>query len=401
VNTDWLKGRRLFLQLEEADCWSPFFGLSCALAQCGAQVTACVPPPVDQWLTEAAFDAAGIRLISVDPKLACQPASDRLLFEAAVVYACPAGWANDRGEDYTNPDCAAALLPTDTPLVVAPLCDSPPEQGGGIEAGTVKSETLVQVCAPPTEPMPCFLSSKRRWCADTETVKLALACLLRGQDLKHRTLLVTAGPTAEDIDPVRFITNRSTGRMGLAIAVEAACRGAQVLLVHGPLPISLPRLSRIQCVEARSAQAMYEAVLQHTAACAAVVMCAAVADFRPTTAYDHKLKKEDKAGWSLELCRTADILAAVGGVSQRPFLVGFAAETDNLVASARRKLRRKNCDLLCANDITEPGSGFAVETNRITLYRRDGSTTPLPLLTKAGAAKHIVDEIATALSSLR
>lgn len=211
--------------------------------------------------------------------------------------------------------------------------------------------------------------------------------------LNNLVLLITAGPTVEDIDPVRFISNRSSGRMGVAMAAQAAKRGARVILVHGPLQVPLPRGRRIETVAVRSAHEMHRAVMKRIAGADVAILCAAVADYAPLKTARHKLKKTKRAVLRLELVKTPDILATIGLRRPRPVLVGFAAETKNVARNAMDKLRRKNCDIICANNVLQKGSGFAAATNRITLYRRDGAPKPLPLLDKKAAAARILDEV--------
>ncbi|MGN0880186.1 MAG: phosphopantothenoylcysteine decarboxylase [Oligosphaeraceae bacterium] len=223
------------------------------------------------------------------------------------------------------------------------------------------------------------------------------------QDLADKRILITAGPTAEDIDPVRYLTNRSTGRMGGSLARIAARRGAAVTVVHGPLSCPLPDFPNITPVPVRSAQQMFDAVDDHLNDCDVAILCAAVADYAPASYSELKLKKSDKPHtlWdmpdALPLRRTPDILAHLGALSPRPFLVGFAAESDHIEENARLKLMRKGCDLLCANDITEPGSGFAVKTNRVTVFTRTGDIHRLPQLDKDDVARKILDLVAEAL----
>lgn len=215
--------------------------------------------------------------------------------------------------------------------------------------------------------------------------------------LKGLRVLITAGPTVEDIDPVRFISNRSSGRMGVALARAAARRGAQVHLVHGPLQVPVPRGARLRAVAVRSAREMHDAVMRLAARADVAVLCAAVADFAPVRAARSKLRKEGRPRVTLRLERTPDILASLGRRRKRPLLVGFAAETENVERNALAKLLRKNCDLVCANLVGVKGSGFGSRTNRVTICRRDGSLTRLPTMTKERAAGRILDEVAAAL----
>ena len=227
--------------------------------------------------------------------------------------------------------------------------------------------------------------------ASAEQCVAAVKSSLCRQGLAGRRVLVTAGPTAEDADPVRYITNRSTGRMGAALAEAAAQRGAEVTLVHGPMSWPVPVNPRIHAVPVRSAQQMHDAVMEHIVSQDAAILCAAVADYTPVTYSDLKIKKGHEATFALLLKRTPDILAAVGRLEKRPFLVGFAAESDHVEENAQGKLRGKNCDMLCANDVTEAGSGFAVATNRVTIFERSGAVTRLPQMGKGEVAARIVD----------
>jgi phosphopantothenoylcysteine decarboxylase / phosphopantothenate---cysteine ligase len=220
--------------------------------------------------------------------------------------------------------------------------------------------------------------------------------LLTRQDLAGLSILVTAGPTVEDIDPVRFLSNRSTGKMGVALAMDAALRGARVTLVHGPIsappPAGLPGLT---CIPVRSAQQMHQAVMEHWQDANVAILAAAVADFQPLHYENTKIKKSDdkEQGLVLPLKRTPDILATLGSLPKRPYLVGFAAESDDMEFNAAVKLRKKHCDLICANDIRKPGCGFAVDTNQVTLLSPDAEPMVLPLWEKTRLAHEILSEI--------
>jgi phosphopantothenoylcysteine decarboxylase/phosphopantothenate--cysteine ligase len=222
----------------------------------------------------------------------------------------------------------------------------------------------------------------------------------RVRDLEGRHLVVSAGGTAEAIDPVRFIGNRSTGRMGVAIAESALERGARVTLVAGRVEVGLPAGAFVVAAESTAAMrdAVIDAVIERRAD--ALVMAAAVADFRPRTSASTKLTRGE--GLALELEPTEDILAEVGARARertpRPVIVGFAAETGSL-DRAPEKLRRKGADLLVANDVSEPGSGFGTDTNRVVILGADGSRDELPLLAKREVADRLLDRVAGLLDA--
>ena len=211
--------------------------------------------------------------------------------------------------------------------------------------------------------------------------------------LAGKSVLVTAGPTFEDLDPVRFIGNRSSGRMGYAVAAEAARRGATVTLVSGPTHLDPP--VGVAMVRVRSAADMHDAVMTRASAVDAVVMAAAVADYTPEVVAEQKVAKGD-SGWMVPLKRTTDILADLGRLPsralRRPALIGFAAETHDLLTHADAKRRRKGVDLIVANDVTRPGAGFEVDTNAVTFVDDAGAETT-PLLPKSEVAGRILDRL--------
>ncbi|MDB4969653.1 MAG: phosphopantothenoylcysteine decarboxylase/phosphopantothenate/cysteine ligase [Myxococcales bacterium] len=223
-----------------------------------------------------------------------------------------------------------------------------------------------------------------------EAAQIAEACgaLLGPRDWAGRRVVVTAGPTFEPIDPVRFIGNRSTGKMGFAIAARAARRGAEVTLVAGPT--SLPTPPGVRRVDVETARQMREATLAAVEGAAMVVMTAAVADYRPSVEAPEKLKKADLGDTpAVALMKNPDILAELKG--RAPVVIGFAAETEDVERHAAEKLRQKGCDLIVANDVSEAGSGFGTDTNRVMLLGRDGSVERLPLLNKDEVAERILD----------
>jgi phosphopantothenoylcysteine decarboxylase / phosphopantothenate---cysteine ligase len=205
-----------------------------------------------------------------------------------------------------------------------------------------------------------------------------------------KKILVTAGPTREPLDPVRFFTNRSTGKMGYAIAEEAARFGGEVILISGPTNLLDPK--NVQVVRVETAQQMFENVMRYFDDVDIIIKAAAVADYRPKKVFVQKLKKQP-GDYVIEMERTVDILKTLGERKNKQVLVGFAAETENVEEYAKTKLKSKNLDMIVANNVKEEGAGFGVDTNIITIYRRDEKVTKLPLLSKKEAARSILREI--------
>jgi phosphopantothenoylcysteine decarboxylase / phosphopantothenate---cysteine ligase len=217
------------------------------------------------------------------------------------------------------------------------------------------------------------------------------------KDFAGEHVMVTAGPTVEDLDPVRFITNRSSGKMGYAMAEAARDRGARVTLISGP--VNLPPPENVETVSVRSTREMFEAVMSRLHDVTVFIGSAAVADFRPALRAEQKIKKEGRKTITVELEETEDIIAAVGAAPnrERRVVAGFAAESQSLLEYAERKLREKGLDLIVANDITRAGAGFGAETNAATILKRDGSHVELPLQSKRALADRALDEIAELL----
>jgi phosphopantothenoylcysteine decarboxylase / phosphopantothenate---cysteine ligase len=209
------------------------------------------------------------------------------------------------------------------------------------------------------------------------------------ENLKGKKVLVTAGPTREKLDPVRFLSNHSTGKMGYAIAEEAAMAGAEVILISGPTNLPVPM--NVRFINIETAQEMYDQVIGLYETTDIVIKTAAVADYRPKRILTHKMKKQP-GDLSIEMERTIDILGTLGELKTHQRLIGFAAETENVEEYAKKKLHTKNLDMIIANNLTEDGAGFASDTNIVTMYKNDGTSTKLPILSKKEVAKRIIEE---------
>ncbi len=215
--------------------------------------------------------------------------------------------------------------------------------------------------------------------------------LLTPQNLVYEKILITAGPTEEPLDPVRFITNLSSGKMGYALAKIAYRHGAQVTLITGPTNLPLPAVNNI--IKVRTAQEMHKAVIDNFRKSTVIIKAAAVADYRPKVIALEKIKKDEESH-SIELTRNPDIIAEIGKNKENILLVGFAMETKDLLANAREKLKKKNMDLIVANSLREEGAGFQKDTNKITIIDREGDVQSLPVMTKIEAAEKIMERVA-------
>ena len=249
----------------------------------------------------------------------------------------------------------------------------------------------VVVMDPGSGPLACGYTGKGRMPEPDDVLFVVDAVLSKTATLAGARIVVTAGPTIEDIDPIRFLSNSSSGKMGYEIAREAVARGAEVTLVSGPTHLAPVPGARMRYI--RSTQDLLAAVTEAMASATVLIAAAAPADFRPSHRLPHKWKKSQGVP-SVELVPTPDVLSTVAK-SRAPgmILVGFAAETANVVEGARRKLEEKDLDLVVANNILDEGAGFAVDTNRVTFVRRNREVLELPLLSKAEVAARILDEV--------
>jgi phosphopantothenoylcysteine decarboxylase/phosphopantothenate--cysteine ligase len=335
--------------------------------------------------------------------------------DAIVVAPATARWLGSMANGIANDAVTAACLATSAPVIVAPAMDGDmwSHRATRDNVARLRDDFGYRIVEPEIGSLASGQSGVGRLAEPGSIVDAVVAAVAGGpvrqpdaagrpprvepqrdRDLEGRHVVVSAGGTAEAIDPVRFIGNRSTGKMGVAIATAALERGARVTLVAGRVEVPLPAGATV--VHAESTARMRDAVVDAVIDLGAdvLVMAAAVADFRPRAAAGTKLARGE--GLTLELEPTEDILAEVGararGLDPRPVIVGFAAETGSL-ERAPEKLRRKGSDLLVANDVSEPGSGFGTETNRVVVLGADGSRDELPLLSKREVADRLLDRV--------
>lgn len=238
----------------------------------------------------------------------------------------------------------------------------------------------------------CGVQGKGRLAALDTILARAEGLLMQEKPLQGKKVLITAGPTREPLDPVRFLSNRSSGKMGYALARQAQLLGAEVILISGPT--ALQPSAGVKCISVETAEEMYQAVMAHADACQIIIKAAAVADYRPKDREMEKIKKKP-GDLVLELTRNRDILAELGSRKKNQFLVGFAAETEKVLAFAAEKAQKKHLDFIVANDVSREGAGFACDTNIVTLIFSDGSKKELGKLSKDEVARAILQEIVT------
>jgi len=282
-------------------------------------------------------------------------------------------------------------LANTAPVVVAPAMNVNMWQHAATQENVAMlRERGVHIVEPREGYLACGITGSGRLAELEEILTTVREALQAELDLAGETVLVTAGPTCEDIDPIRFLTNRSSGKMGYAVAAAAAKRGAKVLLVSGPTSLETPQ--GVERVDVRSAQQMQHAVQARFVGSTIAIFAAAVADYRPAEKADQKIKRGQDS-LTLQLEPNVDILASVAREKGDRLVVGFAAETENVAENARKKLSQKNADLIVANDVSAEGAGFDLDTNIVTLFSRDGDDLPLPRLSKAEVAQRILDEV--------
>jgi phosphopantothenoylcysteine decarboxylase / phosphopantothenate---cysteine ligase len=298
-------------------------------------------------------------------------------------------FANGIADDFLS----SMYLATRAPVLLAPSMNTNMLEHAAVQANLATLASRgVRFVEPGQGFLACGWQGKGRLAEPDEIVAAVEQLLGRDRSWDGRPVLVTAGPTYEDLDPVRFIGNRSSGRMGFALAADAERRGAHVTLVCGPTPLQPPE--GVEVVRVRTAAEMHHAVMARADAADVVVMAAAVADYRPAQTERHKVEKQPGA-LTLTLERTADILADLGAARKvrggvRPVLVGFAAETRDVAARAKSKRERKQVDVIVANDVSQPGAGFEVDTNIVTIVSA-GHEEALPQMPKAEVARRILD----------
>lgn len=400
-----LKDRRIVLGITGGIAAYKAADLASKLTQAGARVDVVMTAAATRFIAPLTFQALTGRPVYTDlwtptpetalPHIALGEAADLVVIAPATADFL-AKMAHGLADDLLSTLCLAARAP----ILVAPAMDV------GMWAHPATQENVarlrargVEIIGPAYGRMASGLEGWGRMVEPAELLGYIRRALGRNGPLAGRRVVVTAGPTYEPIDPVRFVGNRSSGKQGFALAQAALDRGAEVVLIAGPVALETPVGARR--IDVGTAAEMAEVVWREAEAADVLLMAAAVADYRPAQSQPFKIKRGE--GLALELIPTVDILAGVAArrasAGKPHVIVGFAAETRDLLENARAKLRAKGLDLIVANDVTEPGAGFAVDTNRVTLIDARGRIEPLPLMSKAAVAEAILDRVVALLSA--
>lgn len=395
-----LKNKRIVLGVSGSIAAYKAADLASKLSQAGAQVDTILTEAATHFVTPLTFQSVTGRRAYTDADLWGNEAHVLhvgLGHQADLLVIAPAtaNTLTKLAQGQSNDLLSVTALAATCPLLVAPAMDggmfSHPATQANLQTLTQWGVTIV---GPEEGHLASGLVARGRMTEPLTLLGRIRLLLAQGGPLAGRRVVVTAGGTREAVDPVRYLTNHSSGRQGYAVAQAALDAGAEVLLISAATGLPVPPGAELVAVE--SAREMLEAVLITTADADALIMAAAVADFRPAQVADQKVKKLQGTP-TLELAANPDILATLAGQrkagARLQVVVGFAAETQNLLENAQSKLERKKLDLIVANDVTAADAGFAVETNLVTLLRKDGSTETLPLQRKAAVAERIVAEV--------
>lgn len=380
------------------------------LVKAGAEVQVLMTPAATQFITPLTLGTLSKREVIVEMFPAAQGQAGHgwtahidlaVWADVMVVAPATADLLAKAAHGLADTFLAATLLALRCPLAVAPSMDVDMYRHPATQENLrILRSRGVHVLEPESGELASGLTGEGRLPDPSSIVAWVDGLLSVGNaDLKGRKILVTAGPTQEPIDPVRYVGNRSSGKMGFAIADVAARRGAEVSLITGPVALDTP--GGVERINVATAVEMEQAVLSRFAAADALIMCAAVADFRPVSPQPEKIKREQFGadGMTLRLVANPDILKKMGTLKKRQVLVGFALETEDGPANARSKLTAKNLDLIVLNNPLDEGAAFGSDTNVVTLLRRNGSATELPKLSKTEVARRILDETAALLPS--
>jgi len=400
-----MKDRRIVIGVSGGIAAYKACDLVSRLVQAGAQVRVVMTENAQRFVSPMSFATLSNQPVATDMWAERDEIAHIALADFAEVVMVAPATANLIGKfaaGIADDLLSTALLTVTCPVLLAPAMNTRMLQNPAVQANlAVLRERGVGIVEPEPGRLACGDSGPGRLpptAVLVEAIQRALTTTAEGP-LAGRRVLVTAGPTREALDPVRFLSNPSTGKMGYALAAAAAARGAQVILVSGPTQLESP--AGVEVVRVTSAAEMHDAVQEHAGAADVFIGAAAVADFRPAQREASKIKKAARAELTITLERTSDIIASVARWTPRPVIVGFAAETDEVQANAQRKLQEKGLDLVVANDVSAADSGFAADTNAVTLLDATGAVETWPTMTKAEVAARVLERVAQLLADHR
>ncbi len=392
-----LTNRRILLGITGGIAAYKSAELTRQLKTAGADVRVVMTPAATEFITPLTLQALSgnpVHLQLLDSDAEAGMGHIELAKWADLILIAPASadfiarLAAGMGDDLLTTLCLAS----DAPICLAPAMNQAMWRDARTQQNlaSLKQSIDIRVFGPGSGAQACGDTGMGRM---LEPAELALLCAEQFETLalSGRTVFITAGPTREALDPVRYISNHSSGKMGYALAAAARDAGARVRLISGP--VSLPVPERVECVHVESAEQMLAAALDGLETCDLFIAAAAVVDYRPVAVAEHKIKKGADEIMELRLTKTPDIVATVASSPQRPFTVGFAAETRDVLAYARDKLARKKLDLIVANDVSAAGIGFNSDDNAVTLIGADVSDT-LPKTSKQQLARQLINRIA-------
>lgn len=400
-----LKGKRVLVGVTGSIACFKTVQLASMMTQAGAAVDVIMTAAAQHFVTPLTFRSVTGRLVHSDMWALEDHIQHVGLAESADLFLIAPATAHTIGklsQGLADNLLTVTALATRCPLLIAPAMDAGMYEHPAVQENVERlKQRGVSFVGPAEGRMASGLSGRGRMVEPSELLAHARLALARGGELDGRKVVVTTGPTREPLDPVRFISNRSTGKQGVAVAQAALDAGAEVVLIHGPMSAPIPLGAKVVAVQ--TTQEMGEAVLEAVKRADVLFMVAAVADFRPGQRSEQKLKKGNSKAWgqAIGLEVTLDILEAVK--AQRSecgcprVSLGFAAETQNAFEYGREKLLRKGLNFIAVNDVTAEGAGFATDTNRILLLSSAGVVEEMPLMSKAAIAERLVHHVAKAL----
>jgi phosphopantothenoylcysteine decarboxylase / phosphopantothenate---cysteine ligase len=398
LKQDILKGKKILLGVTGSIAAYKAILLLRRLTQAGAQVTVVMTASAQRFVTSLTFEALSGRKVHTDLFAGADAIRHLLLADESDLILIAPATANILGKvanGVADDLLTTILVSTRTPVVIAPAMDGEMWDNPVLQRNISVLEGMGCRMVPPEEgPLASGKEAVGRLASEEAIISTVVERVAREQDMKGEIVLVTAGPTREPLDPVRFISNRSSGKMGYAIAREAIDRGARVILISGPTSLVAP--SQAQLLRVETSEEMRQAALLMAPESTVVVMAAAVSDYRPKEIQSKKIRRK-ASDINLELEPTIDILAEIASqkatTGDRRLLVGFAAESGDPVSQAKIKLQQKGLDLIIANNITLEGAGFDSDTNIVTILNRNGRMESLTRLPKLQVAEHILDHI--------